>query len=299
VSAGTPAVAAEVLAADALPPEPVTWRRGRVFARNPFAVVALVFLVVVILAAVLADLVAPYGEIEADLRNRFATPLSDGHLLGTDDVGRDLLSRLLFGARVSLVAGLGSIGVALALAVPAGLLAAARPGRIDTAATWAVDVLLSIPPLILVFAMAGVLGPGLRTIVIALGVYFTPLLFRLVRAEARALMSSPLVTASVAVGLRRRTILWRHVLPNVAAPLIVESSLAVGVAITGEASLSFVGLGVNPPGASWGVMLSLAFNKVTEHPWMVFVPGVAIGLTVLAINIVGDGLRDALGRVED
>jgi peptide/nickel transport system permease protein len=288
-----------VLDADVLPPEPVNWRRARVFARNPFAVAALVFLLLVVVAALLANVIAPYGEVEADLRNRFATPFSDGHLLGTDDVGRDLLSRLLFGARVSLAAGLGSIGVALVLAVPAGLLAASRPGRIDTAATWAVDVLLSIPPLILVFAMAGVLGPGLRTIVIALGVYFTPLLFRLVRSEARALMSTPLVTASVAVGLKRRTILWRHVLPNVAAPLIVESSLAVGVAITGEASLSFVGLGVNPPGASWGVMLSLAFNKVTEHPWMVFVPGVAIGLTVLAINIVGAGLRDALGRVED
>jgi len=297
----TDAVAATtaVLEQDALPPEPVAWRRVRVFARNPLAVAALVFLVAIVLIAIFANLLAPYGELEADLRNRFAKPLSDGHLLGTDDVGRDLLSRLMFGARVSLVAGLCSIGVALLLAVPAGLIAASRPGRIDAAATWAVDVLLSIPPLVLVFAMAGVLGPGLRTIVIALGVYFTPLLFRLVRSEARALMSTPLVTASIAVGLRRRTILWRHVLPNIAAPLIVESSLAVGVAITGEASLSFVGLGVNPPGASWGVMLSLAFNKVTEHPWMVFIAGTAIGLTVLAINIVGDGLRDALGRVED
>lgn len=273
-------------------------RRVREFLRNPFAVAALFVLVALTIAALFADLIAPYGAAEADLRNRFATPLSEGHLLGSDDVGRDLLTRLLYGARVSLMVGIGSIGVALAIATPAGLWAAARPGRLDSIATWMVDVVLSVPPLILVFAMAGILGSGLTTIVIALGVYFTPLFFRLVRSEARAVLATSMVMSSRAIGLSDSAILFRHVLPNIAAPLVIEASLAVGVAITGEASLSFVGLGIQPPTASWGVMLTLAFSNITQHAWMVFVPGAALGLTVLAINLVGDALRDALGRVD-
>lgn len=283
-------------------PEPsrrIGRRRIRAFTSNPLAVVSAVFILIVVLVAVFADLIAPYGVAEADLRNRFAPPLSPGHVLGTDDVGRDLLTRVIYGARVSLIAGFGAIGISLLIAVPSGLWAGGRPGRIDAALMWVVNVVLSIPPLILVFAMAGILGAGLRTTVIALGVYFTPLFFRITRAETRSVMSTPMSTAAIASGLSGRRVLWRHVLPNISAPLIVEASLAVGVAITGEASLSFVGLGVQPPTASWGVMLTLAFNRVVQEPWMVLVPGAAIGLTVLAINVFGDGLRDAFGRVDD
>lgn len=272
-------------------------RRWRVFRRNKLAMASAAFLLLVLVATVFAPLIAPYDPARTNLRLRYSLPGQAGHVLGTDDLGRDLLSRLLVGGQVSLLAGFGSVLLGLVIAIPLGLLAGYYSGRIDAIVMWVVDAILAIPPLILVFAVAGILGPSLRSTIIALSVYFTPLLFRLVRGEVHTMRQGQLVTAERAGGAPDLYIMWRHILPNIASPLIVECSLAVGIGILAEASMSFLGLGVRPPTSSWGLMLGLAFNQLQQHPWMIFVPATAIALTVLALNLVGDGLRDALGKV--
>jgi len=160
-----------------------------------------------------------------------------------------------------------------------------------------IDIILSIPPLILVFAIAGVLGASMKNAIIALGIFFTPLFIRLIRSEVVNLRNSQLVETERAIGVPDRYILVRHILPNIASPLIVQVSLSVGTAILAEASLSFLGLGVQPPSASWGTMLQNAFERIVQHWWMILPSSVAIAMTVFALNVAGDGLRDALGKV--
>jgi peptide/nickel transport system permease protein len=306
-NAALPAASADTALAEELP-ERLERRRLRAFVRNKPAVLALAFLVIVVLSAVFASWLAPFSPTKNELRIKFATPgtycdaetcsVAGTRWLGADDLGRDLLSRLLFATRVSLAAGLGSVGVALAVALPVGMLAGYLGGKLDWLLMRCVDIILSIPPLILVFAVAGVLGASLKNAIIALGVYFTPLFIRLVRGEVRAVARGPLVEAERSVGVPTRYLLARHVLPVIASPLIVQVSLSIGAAILAEASLSFLGLGVQAPTASWGIMLKDAFNHIGAEPWMVFIPSTAIALTVLALNVFGDGLRDALGRLE-
>ncbi len=273
-------------------------RRWREFKRNRLAVASAVFLIVLILATIFATVIAPHDPAATNLRLRYAPPGTSGHILGTDDLGRDILSRLLVGGRVSLAAGLGSVALGLTIAIPLGLVAGYFGGRLDAVVMWVVDAILAIPPLLLVFAIAGVLGPSLRSMIIALSVYFTPLFFRLVRGEVHALKQGQLVTAERALGAKNGYILRRHILPNLASPLIVEASLAVGIGILAEASMSFLGLGVQPPTSSWGLMLGLAFNQIQQHPFLIVVPATAIALTVLGLNLLGDGMRDALGKIE-
>lgn len=287
-------------------PERLEWRRLRAFLRNGPAMVALGVLLLIVLAAIFAPWLAPFDPNTNELRLNFATPWTQCpecseaglRVLGTDDLGRDLLSRLLYASRVSLLAGLGAVGAALVVALPLGLIAGYVGGKVDWLLMRVVDIILSVPPLILVFAIAGILGASLRNAIIALGVYFTPLFVRLIRGEVRAMASGQLVEAERAVGVPNTYILRRHILPNVASSLIVQVSLSIGTAILAEASLSFLGLGVQPPTPSWGIMLKSAFDFISGHPWMVFVPSTVIGLTVLSLNVFGDGLRDALGRVE-
>lgn len=272
--------------------------RGRKpqFLADRSAVVALVYLILLVLAAVLADLIVPTDPTETDLAARFQKPLSGGHLLGTDDIGRDMLARVIHSARVSLLAGAGSVGVALAIAVPLGIAAGYYGGRYESLLMRGVDFLLSIPPLVMVFAVAGILGPSLRNAIIALAVYFVPLFLRLSATESRRLRNSQLIEAARAVGTSDVFIMTRHVLPNAASPLIVQASISIGVAIIAESSLSFLGLGVRPPQPSWGIMLRSAFDFVDREAWMIFVPATAMALTVLAFNFLGDGLRRLLER---
>lgn len=303
----TPTPDPDVRLVDELP-EQLEWRRLRAFGRNVPAMIALTFLVLLVLSAVFAEVLAPYSFSKNELRLNFATPgtfcgedvcsEAGTRLLGTDDLGRDLFSRLLFATRVSLIAGLGSVAVALVIALPIGLIAGYFGGKLDWLLMRGVDVILSIPPLILVFAVAGILGASLRNAIIALGVFFTPLFIRLVRSEVKNVVGGQLVEAERAVGVPDGYILRRHILPNIASPLIVQVSLSIGTAILAEASLSFLGLGVSPPTPSWGIMLKSAFDFISGHPWMLFIPSAPIALTVLALNVFGDGLRDALGRVE-
>jgi peptide/nickel transport system permease protein len=305
-SAATAAAADDVLLAEL--PERLDGRRRRAFVRNVPAMVAAVFLVLLVLSALLAPVIAPFDPDANELRLTFATPGTQcagppaceeagTRWLGTDDLGRDNLSRLLHGSRASLLAGLGSVAVALVIAVPIGLAAGYIGGRIDWLLMRAVDVILSVPPLILVFAVAGILGASLRNAVIALGVFFTPLFIRLIRTEVQSLRAGQMVEAERAVGVPDSAIVLRHVLPNITSPLIVQVSLSVGTAILAEASLSFLGLGVTPPTSSWGIMLKTAFDFIGSQAWLVLIPSTVIALTVLALNLLGDGLRDALGRV--
>ena len=278
--------------------EPTSGRRWRAFRRNRAAVIATAFLVLIVLVGVFAPLVATHDPNDATLADRRTDAFTDGYLLGTDDIGRDLFSRVVYGTRTSLLAGLGTVAAALAIALPIGMLAGYYQGRVDNIFMRVIDALLSIPPLIMVFAVAGTLGPGLFNAVLALAIFFVPIFVRLIRGEVRSVRRSQLVEAELAVGVPNGYIMRRHILPVIAAPLIVQASLAVGTAILAETSLSFLGLGVQDPTASWGRVLRQAYNDIQTRAWPLFVPGTAIALTVLAINVFGDGLRDALGRVE-
>jgi ABC-type dipeptide/oligopeptide/nickel transport system permease subunit len=288
-------------------PERLEGRRLRAFMRNKQAVGALIFLTLIVLSAVFAPLIAPFNPNKNELRFNFQTPWSRCavkqcskaglRILGTDDLGRDIFSRLLFASRVSLLVGLGAVLAALVVALPLGLLAGYVGGKIDWLLMRAVDMILSIPPLILVFAVAGVLGASLKNAIVALGVFFVPLFLRLIRGQVQNQRNSQLVETERAIGVPDTYIAVRHILPNIASPLIVQVSLSIGTAILAEASLSFLGLGVQPPTASWGIMLRSAFDFISRHPWMILPPSMAIALTVLALNIIGDGLRDALGKV--
>jgi len=258
------------------------------------ALAALIALGALGLVAVLAPWIAPYDPDAVDFTGRLATP-STAHWLGTDDLGRDLLSRLCFGARVSLRASFQVVLTALSLALPIGLLAGYLGGRTDDLLMRLMDAVLSFPPLILAIAVAGILGPGLTNLMIAISVLFVPGFARVIRAQTLAVRQETFIEASIAAGTRTRDILVRRVLPNVASPLIVQASLALGVALLAEAGLSFLGLGLQPPAASWGSMLRRAHEFIFTDPWLMLPPGLAIASTVLAFNTVGDGLRDALG----
>lgn len=301
------AAASDVVLADRTP-ERLEGRRLRAFMRNVPAMVSLVVLLFVVLSAVLAPWIAGLDPNKNELRFTFASPgqfcdtpqcsAAGIRLLGTDDIGRDIFSRLLHGSRISLLVGLGSVMAALAIALPIGMIAGYVGGKIDWLLMRVVDIILSIPPLILVFAVAGVLGASIRNAIIALGVYFTPLFIRLIRSEVLNMRTSQLVEAERALGVPNRHILIRHILPNISSSLIVQVSLSIGTAIIAEASLSFLGLGVQAPESSWGIMLRSAFDFISRESWMILPPSVMIAATVLSLNLIGDGLRDALGRVK-
>ena len=264
------------------------------FARDRVAVVASAFVVVVLLAAVFAPEVAPYSPT-ANFPLINAGP-SAAHLLGTDDVGRDLLSRAIFGARVSLEAAAIIVFLALLVAVPVGLIAGYFSGRTDNVIMRVIDALFAFPPLILAITVAALLGRSLHNESIAIAITFVPGLTRVVRGQVLSVREETYIEASRAVGAGPVRMIGRHVLPNVASPLIIQSAVLLGYALLAEAGLSFLGLGVQPPNASWGVMLQEAYQFVLSDPWATVIPGLAIALTVLSFNLVGDGLRDALGR---
>jgi peptide/nickel transport system permease protein len=270
------------------------WRRAwRRLKRRKGAMAALVVVVLLILLAALAPWVAPYDPTATS----FATvrkPPSWAHWLGTDEVGRDVLSRVIWGARASLSAGLVSVGIAVGAGVPLGLLAGYAGGWIDAALSRLVDAMLAIPFLILAIALAAFLGPSLTNAMIAIGVTATPVFVRLTRGQTMSAKVEDYVEAARAVGNPHWRIALRHVLPNIVPPLLVQASLAIAGAIIAEAALSFLGLGQQPPAPSWGSMLNTAQRFIAQAPWMAFWPGFAIFFAVLSFNLLGDGLRDAL-----
>jgi peptide/nickel transport system permease protein len=221
-------------------------------------------------------------------------PPGRGHLLGTDELGRDLLTRLVHGVRPSLAAGAISVGLALVLGVPMGLLAGHSGGWLDEVLMRVADALWSFPGLVLAIAVAAILGPGLANAMVAIGIVYAPVFARLVRGQTVAVRELEYVQAARAVGASAPRIMARYVWPNVSPPVLVQSSLMLGQAILFEAALSFLGLGVQPPAPAWGSMLRTAYQYIEVDPWYALFPGAAIFVTVLAFNLLGDGLREAL-----
>jgi peptide/nickel transport system permease protein len=264
---------------------------GRRFLRRPAAVVSLLVVVGAIGAAVLARWVAPYAPGETDFDALLASP-SREHLLGTDELGRDVFSRIIWGARASIQAGFFATVLAMALAVPIGLVAGYYRGWIDTVIARVTDVLLAFPFLILAVGLAAILGPSLLNATLALGIAAVPPLVRIARGEALALREEDYVRAAIANGANDAVIIGRHILPNMASTLLVQATLTIPAAIIGEAVLSFLGLGVQPPTPSWGVMLNAAQPYLSEAQSLAVYPGLAIVIVALAFNLLGDGLRD-------
>ena len=257
------------------------------------AVAGFVVIATFILLALFAPLVAPYDPI-ATSWSAVRKPPSALHWFGTDDLGRDILARVIFGARASLLAGAISVGIALAIGVPLGLLAGYRGGFVDALISRITDAMLACPFLILAIALAAFLGPSLGNAMIAIGISATPIFIRLTRGQVMSVKVEDYVEAARAMGNPSWRIALVHILPNILPALMVQATLSIAAAIIAEAALSFLGLGQQPPSPSWGSMLNAAQRFLTNAPWMAIWPGLAIFLVVLSLNLVGDGLRDAL-----
>lgn len=266
------------------------WRR---LIRRKGAVLGLAVIAIFILLAVFAPLIVPFDPVATSWSLVRKAP-SAQHWFGTDELGRDVLARVVFGARASLLAGVISVGIALAIGVPLGLLAGYRGGFIDALISRITDAMLACPFLILAIALAAFLGPSLGNAMIAIGVSATPIFIRLTRGQVMSVKVEDYVEAARAMGNPRWRIALVHILPNILPALLVQATLSIAAAIIAEAALSFLGLGQQPPAPSWGSMLNAAQRFLTSAPWMAVWPGLAIFLVVLSFNLVGDGLRDAL-----
>jgi len=275
-------------------PSARAWRR---LLQRKSAVFGFAVIVLFVLVAVFASLIAPYDPTQQSWGAIRKAP-SLQHWFGTDESGRDLFSRVIFGARASLLAGVISISIALGLGVPIGLLAGYGGKWVDAVIGRITDAMLACPFLILAIALAAFLGPSLQNAMIAIGLTATPIFVRLTRGQVMSVKVEDYVEAARAVGNPAIRIAVKHILPNILPALIVQATLSVAAAIIAEASLSFLGLGQQPPAPSWGSMLNTAQRFLTNAPWMAVWPGLAIFLTVLAFNMLGDGLRDALDPKE-
>ncbi len=279
----------------AAPSQSGTVRFLRRFRRQTLSLWALGFLIVLTLLAVFAPWVAPYDPLQQDLDHVLEGPSAE-HWFGTDELGRDVLSRVLFASRVSLLAAVQAVLIALVIGVPPGLVAGMWGGWVDALIMRATDALMSFPPLILAVAIIAVLGPSLTNAMIAVGVLLSPTFLRLMRATTLSVAQETYVEAAQSIGCTRGWIIRKHVLPNVVSPLFVQISVFAGVAMLAEAGLSFLGLGTQPPESSWGAMVGRGFRYIAHAPSLIVFPGLAIAVTVLALYVLGDGLRDSLGR---
>jgi len=273
------------------------WRQSRRvlrrFTRRRLALIGAVVLVVFVTTALCAFWLSPYNA-QATNWSKIRKPADAHNWLGTDDLGRDILSRIIWGARVSLLAGVLSILLAVLLGVPLGLISGYYRGRLDQVIMRMTDALLAFPFLILAIAFAAMLGPSLANATCAIGLAAVPGFVRLTRGQVLAVREEDYVQGARAVGASDLRIFWRYILPNSFAPLLVQATVSIAGAIIAESTLSFLGLGVQPPTPSWGSMLNVAQGFLSQAPWMAWWPGLAIFMTVLAFNVVGDGLHDAL-----
>jgi peptide/nickel transport system permease protein len=270
------------------------WRRAlRHLVKRKAALVGLAVVLFFVALAVLAPLVSPYDPV-ATSWSAVRKPPTFAHPFGTDEIGRDVLARVICGSRASLLAGLVSVSLALTAGVPIGLVSGYVGGVVDGTLMRMVDAMLAVPFLILAIALAAFLGPSLTNAMIAIGVSQTPIFARLTRGQVLTVKHEDYIEAARAIGNPHRRIVLRHILPNIVPPLLVQATLAAAAAIIAEASLSFLGLGQQPPDPSWGSMLNTAKNFISQAPWMAVWPGLAIFSLVLSLNLFGDGLRDAL-----
>lgn len=267
----------------------------RGLAGNKAVLAATVFLALLVILAIAAPLLAPYKPDVIGTGPGLGGPSGD-HWLGTDALGRDTLSRLLVAVRITLLAAAQGLAVSLVLGVPLGLLAGYIGRIVDTLLSRIFDALLSLPPLIFALGIIGVLGPGLTNAMLAIGIVMAPRFFRVARVAAEGVRHEGYIEACRAVGVSDFRIVWRHILPNSSGPLLVQASFTIGLVISAEASLSFLGLGVQLPQASWGSMFRTAFDSASSDWFQLVPPGVMITLTVLAMFVIGDALRDTLGK---
>lgn len=261
--------------------------------KNRMSIVGIVMLVILAFIAIFANFLAPYSYSKQNLSNQFEPP-SKQFLLGTDEYGRDILSRLIYGARVSLLIGFIAVGIALISGGALGAIAGFYGGPLDDIIMRIMDVLLSIPSTLLAISIAATLGPGLFNLMIAVGLSSLPQYARVIRGSVLSLRDLEFVEAAKAVGSSNFRIIMKHILPNCMAPIIVQSTLGVAMAILTASGLSFIGLGIQPPYPEWGAMLAGGRGYIRDFPHMTAFPGLAIMVTILALNYLGDGLRDAL-----
>jgi peptide/nickel transport system permease protein len=265
----------------------------RLLLRNPVTMVSAVVLAVIVFIAVTANWIAPFGVNDVDVPNALRPP-SGAHWFGTDELGRDVFSRVLVAVQASLRVSVVSVTFAVVVGVTIGVIAGYRGGWIDTVFMRVVDVMFAFPVLLLALAVVAILGPGVTTTILAIGIVYTPIFARVARASTLSVRVEPFVLLSRTIGTGHLYILGRHILPNIAGPLIVQTSLSLAFAILSEAALSFLGLGIQPPQPSLGRMIFDSQGFVTLAWWMAVFPGAAIFVTVLAFNLLGDGLRDVL-----
>jgi len=269
------------------------YRAMKWLARRPAAIIASLVVTLFVAGALGAPWLAPFNP-NAPHFDAIRRPPSDVYWLGTDEVGRDVLSRLIWGARASLLAGVIPVTIALTLSIPLGLLSGYAGGWVDGVIMRVNDAMLAIPFLIVAIALAAFLGPSLTNAMIAIGIAALPIFLRLSRGTVLVIKTEDHIEAARALGCSRRRIAVCHILPNMLPPLLVQSSITVAAAIIAEASLSFLGLGQQPPAPSWGSMLNAAQRYLSQAPWMALYPGLMIFFVVMALNVLGDGLRDAL-----
>jgi peptide/nickel transport system permease protein len=267
-----------------------TWRRLR---RHRGALIGGAIVLLFLLTALAAPLLAPHDPTQGNW-SQIRKPPSAAYWLGTDDLGRDILSRLIWGARASLAAGVISVAIAVGVGVPIGVIAGYAGGWTDAVISRCTEAVLACPFLILAIALAAFLGPSLTNAMIAIGISATPIFVRLARGQVLSVKAEDYVQGARAIGASHLRIIRRYILPNIVPPILVQATLTVAAAIIAEASLSFLGLGQQPPAPSWGSMLNTAKNFMNQAPWMAIWPGAAIFVVVFAFNVLGDGLRDAL-----
>ena len=270
------------------------WRETLgIVARNRLALAGMVVLGLLIVAALLGPRVAPYGYNEINIPDRLQGP-SATHIFGTDDLGRDVFSRVLLGARVSLQVGFVAVGISLTAGTLLGLIAGYYGGRLDDLIMRLMDVLFAFPAMLMAIAVLAILGPGTVNAMVAIGIVYTPIFARVTRASVLSVREEVHVRAARSIGAGDVRLLGLHILPNVLAPIIVQTSVSLAFAILSEAALSFLGLGTQPPNPSWGRMLSEGRGFIQQAWWIAVFPGLAIFLVVLSFNVLGDALRDAL-----
>ncbi|WP_326546184.1 ABC transporter permease [Mycolicibacterium sp. ND9-15] len=265
----------------------------RLLTGNPVTVVSAALLVAVAFVAVTANWIAPYGINDVDVPNALRPP-NGAHWLGTDELGRDVFSRVLVATQASMRVAVISVAFAVVVGVTVGVVSGYRGGWLDTVFMRAVDVMFAFPVLLLALAVVAILGPGVTTTILAIGIVYTPVFARVARASTMSVRVEPFVSVSRSIGTGHLYILGRHILPNIAGPLVVQTSLSLAFAILSEAALSFLGLGIQPPQPSLGRMIFDSQGFVTMAWWMAVFPGAAICVAVLAFNLLGDGMRDVL-----
>ncbi|MBW2148110.1 MAG: ABC transporter permease [Deltaproteobacteria bacterium] len=265
----------------------------RTFLKNRSAVAGMIMVMIILPVAFLSPLIAPYDPIEQNVELQLKAPDRD-HTLGTDSFGRDMLSRILVGGRVSLTVGILSVLLGMFIGSPFGLLAGYYGGKLDMLITRAIDILMSFPTLLMGLMVLAILGPGMNNLIISIALAFAPRFARMARAPTISIKEQDFVMASRALGMNDYRIMFRHILPNIVGDISVMATLWTATAIRLEANLSFIGIGVQPPTPSWGVMIRTGVDYLTNAPWISIYSGIAILITVLSFNMIGDGLRDVI-----